>query len=115
MKQSYSDKAIKLAIKHGYTGGWHQPDSEVFKDENFWRAVAKGLEINSDGWKKITVKKIDKIIEEFDARAHMMPILDSLSLTFFCGDCNDVHIDEERVKNFLRTTLEDWDNKVVKE
>ena len=44
MKRSYSDKAIKLAIKHGYAGGWHQPNSEVFNDEQFYRAVAKGLE-----------------------------------------------------------------------
>jgi len=42
-KQSYCDKAIKLAIKHGYTGGWHQPNSDVFNDERFYRAIAKGL------------------------------------------------------------------------
>ena len=39
-----SNKAIILAVAHGYRGGWHQPDSEVFKDEEFWRAVSKGLE-----------------------------------------------------------------------
>ena len=52
--KTYNDKAIKLAIKHGYTGGWHQPDSEVFKDEDFWRAVAKGLEYHE--WRTLYEK-----------------------------------------------------------
>ena len=54
MKQSYSDKAIKLAIKHGYRGGWHQPNSEVFNDEQFYRAVAKGLEYHE--WRTLYEK-----------------------------------------------------------
>lgn len=41
--KKYSNKAIILAVEHGYRGGLRQPDSEVFKDERFWRAVAKGL------------------------------------------------------------------------
>ena len=53
-EQSYGEKAIKLAIKHGYTGGWHQPDSEVFKDEEFWQAVAKGLKYHE--WRTLYEK-----------------------------------------------------------
>ena len=54
MKQSYCDKAIKLAIKHGYTGGWHQPNIDVFNDEQFYRAVAKGLEYHE--WRTLYEK-----------------------------------------------------------
>ena len=54
MKQSYSDKAIKLAIKHGSTGGWHQPNDEVFIDERFYRSVAKGLKYHE--WRTLYEK-----------------------------------------------------------
>ena len=54
IKQTYCDKAIQLAIKQGYTGGWHMPNSEVFKDEQFYRAVSKGLEYHE--WRTLYEK-----------------------------------------------------------
>ena len=57
-----SNKAIILAIEHGYRGGWHQPDSEVFKDEKFWRAVARGLKYHE--WRTLYEKYLAADINE---------------------------------------------------
>ena len=76
MKQSYSDKAIKLAIKHGYDGGWHQLNSEVFKDERFYRAVAKGLEYHE--WRTLYEKYLlansNEIADEAFWKAEFMAL-----------------------------------------
>ncbi len=59
MKQSYSDKAIKLAIKHGYTGGWHQPNKDVFDDENFWRSAGRAFGYNE--WRNLYERYLDRM------------------------------------------------------
>lgn len=67
IRQSYCDKAIKLAIKHGYAGGWHQPNDEVFNDEKFYRAIAEGLKYHE--WRTLYEKYFMADINEITDEA----------------------------------------------